>query len=352
MDRSRSESARPTAAISRSPAACPSVSLTALKRSTSSSRQRAAAAPAARVDLLGEDLLEGAAVQQAGERVMVGEVAQAVLGALAALDVLHLDEEVDRPVGVAHQRRAHQHPRRRPAMHHHGQLLPDGRLLPGHELAGAPADPRHVVREQDRADVAAAELLPRAPEQAGERVVDPQEAAVEGDDHHAHGRGVEGEAELLLGPPALLLLAPPVGDVGEGDDHGCPGVLRELHGRRRDREPAQLAVGAGHADHDAALLDAGPHRHHGGMLLAGQRRAVLAHGVPAPVERALAAASSSGGQPEDPLGGGVPGQDQAFGVLDDDALLERLEDGAVARRALYRLVPSHRLGGRTRGLAL
>ena len=144
-------------------------------------------------------------------------------------------------------------------------------------------------------------------------------------------------AELLLGlaPPALL--APAIGDVRERDDDGGALELGELDAGGGDGQPAQLAVGPVHADHHAALRVPRAERDHGGQLLAGKRRAVLADRPPAAVHRA-AAGDRVGREAEDALRRGVPGDELAGGVLDHDALLEGLEDRAVPRRAQGRLV--------------
>ena len=64
-------------------------------------------------DVALELALERAAVEQPGERVVVGHVAQLGLVAAALGDVLHLREEVQRhAVGVAHERRVDHHPDR------------------------------------------------------------------------------------------------------------------------------------------------------------------------------------------------------------------------------------------------
>ena len=139
-------------------------------------------------------------------------------------------------------------------------------------------------------------------------------------------------AELLLGLEALALLEAAIGDVGEGDDDGGVRELGEADERGRDGEPAQLAVRPVHADDHAALLPARAERDHGRQLLTGQWRAVLADRPP-PAVHGAAAGHPVGGEAEDALGRGVPDHELAGGVLHHDALLEGLEDRAVARGA-------------------
>ena len=75
-------------------------------------RALGAVAAAAR-DVLGQRAVDAAAVEQARERVVVGEVAQLVLEAAALGDVLDLDEHVGRrAVVVAHDRGAQRDPDR------------------------------------------------------------------------------------------------------------------------------------------------------------------------------------------------------------------------------------------------
>jgi hypothetical protein len=265
------------------------------------------------------------------QRVVVGEVAQPVLGALARLDVLRLHEEVERgPVAVADERRAHHHPRRRPAMGDQGELLEHLGHLTDEQLARTGAEPRHVVRKQQAADVAAGQRLAGAARDAGERAVDAQQAPVEPDHGHADRRGLERVAELLLRAQPLLLLAAAVGDVGEGDDHRGAVVLRQVDERGGGGEPTQLAVRPADSDHDAAELPARLQRHPARPLLHGQRRAVLAHQRPTRHEHRVVAHLLRA-DAVDACGRRVPRDDRARRVLHEDALLECLEDGPVAR---------------------
>jgi hypothetical protein len=60
-----------------------------------------------------ELLLEAAAVEEAGQRIVVDQVLEALLEAAAVRDVLDLAEDVARPaVGIAHERRVHGDPHR------------------------------------------------------------------------------------------------------------------------------------------------------------------------------------------------------------------------------------------------
>ena len=93
--------------ISSSPAAWPSLSLIALKWSRSSTSSAPSARSARRVRRAGPARARTAAVEQPGERVVVGHVAQLGLEAAALGDVLDLGEHVERrAVGVAHHVRA------------------------------------------------------------------------------------------------------------------------------------------------------------------------------------------------------------------------------------------------------
>ena len=88
-----------------SPAGCPKVSLTRLQP-VDVDRQHGAGGPVARVerDRLLEHAPEAAAVDQAGERVVVGEVAQALLEAPSLADVLDLDDAARGPAALGRAR--------------------------------------------------------------------------------------------------------------------------------------------------------------------------------------------------------------------------------------------------------
>ena len=93
--RSRWLSAWPTAEISSSPAEWPSESVDVLEVVEVEDEQRATGVVAAGARELALELgLEAAAVEEAGERVVVGEVLELALEALALGDVLELDEPV------------------------------------------------------------------------------------------------------------------------------------------------------------------------------------------------------------------------------------------------------------------
>ncbi len=106
VSRSRRVSARATAFSVSSPALWPWRSLTLLKLVEVDHHQAGDLAVALRAgDLQLEVVLEQPAVAQAGERVVVGEVAQVLLELLALGDVLQLGDVVQgRAVAVAHER--------------------------------------------------------------------------------------------------------------------------------------------------------------------------------------------------------------------------------------------------------
>ena len=103
-----------TATSSRSPAECPRLSFTTLKRSRSrkSTATRSWLTAAAR-ELALEPLDEQRAVGQAGERVVDGLVRERGAARAALGDVFHLAHEVERrALQVAHERHAHRDPHR------------------------------------------------------------------------------------------------------------------------------------------------------------------------------------------------------------------------------------------------
>ena len=97
VSRSRRLSARATACSASSPACSPWLSLTRLKRVEVDHHQPGDLAVALRArDLQLEVVLEQPAVAQAGQRIVVGQVAQVLLQALALGDVLQLGDVVQR----------------------------------------------------------------------------------------------------------------------------------------------------------------------------------------------------------------------------------------------------------------
>ena len=130
-------------------------------------------------DVALELALERAAVEQAGQRVVVGHVAQLGLVAAALGDVLHLREEVERlAVGVAHQRRVDRHPHRAAGGVQVAALgAVAGELALEHRPARLPVG-LEVVGVGDRGDRQPLELRGRVAGDLAQRAVDAQEAEV------------------------------------------------------------------------------------------------------------------------------------------------------------------------------
>ena len=196
-------------------------------------------------------------------------------------------------------------------MHEAGQVLP-------HEGLGLPAE----------------SLLHR---RRGE--LDPPVGA-EQDDHVTRVVGEHAVAVVGLGLRR---------DVGVGADDGAGVDAVDAADRLDvDHDPADRAVRPGHPHDDVAdgAVLAQRHRHRVGV--ARERRAVAMHDPPAGVERGPAEELVHR-EAEDAWGGRVRRHDRAVGVLDDDALAQRGEGGAVERLTLLH---RGRAGARTGQLVL
>ena len=152
------------------------------------------------VDVALELALERAAVEQAGERVVVGHVAQLGLVAAALRDVLRLGEEVQRGAArVAHERRRDGDPDDVAVVVQIAALAASGRDLAGEHALALLLVLRAVVGVQQRQHRAALELGRLVAGDGAQRAVDAQEAAVGAHDRHPGGALLEGGAEALLG---------------------------------------------------------------------------------------------------------------------------------------------------------
>ena len=207
---------------------------------------------------------EGAAVEQAGQRVVVGQVAQLGLVAAPLRDVLDLEEDVLRDAGgVAHQRDVHRGPDDRP-----GRVQPAALAAHRAGVAAREAGERlclviAVLGVQEADDGHALELVLRAAGERGQRAVDAQEAAVDGGDRHPDRRLLEGGAETRLGVGLGAL------GLGAGVDVADRGVDLEqragvAHRHEVDLGPAPRAVGATQTHGQRGVLRAGGEVAHGG----------------------------------------------------------------------------------------
>ena len=223
---------------------------------------RAVAADVLEVGL--ERAREGAAVEQAGERIVVGQVAQLGLVAPALRDVLRLQEHVLRHAGaVAHQREVDGRPDDRARR---VQPAP----LAAHRGGVAAGQARERVRllvavlgMHEAHDRRALELVLGAAGERAQRAVDLQEAAVDGGDGHPDRRLLEGGAEARLGVGLQAL------GLGLRVDVADRRVdLRKLaavaHGDEMGLGPAPGAVGAAQAHGQRGVLLAREQAAHGG----------------------------------------------------------------------------------------
>jgi hypothetical protein len=140
-----------------------------------------------------------AAIEQAGQRVVIGHVLQLRLIANALADVLYLAEEMlRRAVGGTHERRMDGDPHDLTDDVHEALLHPERALLAGQQ------DAHHLlvaVCVRWMAEVGEAhllQLLARVAGECAERVVDLDEGSVEVGQRHADRRRLERGAEALL----------------------------------------------------------------------------------------------------------------------------------------------------------
>ena len=233
--------------------------------------QRAAGAVAAHErDVAVELALEGAAVEQAGEVVVVGEVAQLGLMAAVVGDVLELDEDVQRPPArVVHDRRRDGDPHEVPVGVDQALLAAVGDRV----VVVAPGDRGarlvELVGMDDVGEAAPLELLARQPDEPAQGVVDPLPDPVERAHRHADRRVVEGGAEERLGLGEAALGRHAGGDVAQR------GAGRAAVGQEAVRrlDPDRRAVRAEHPVHERqAFLAARQRGEHGlrGVLLIGR----------------------------------------------------------------------------------
>ena len=174
------------AAITRSPAAWPSVSLIVLKSVDVEQQQRAARPRGGATHAL---LLASCCLERAAGSA--GPVSgswsarwrrRSSARLRASMSCIWTRKCCRAPVAVAHERRAHEDPHRGAAMDDERELLDRLGHLAGDELARAAAQPRHVVRQHELPDVAADEVLERQAGEARERAVRAQDPAGQADD--------------------------------------------------------------------------------------------------------------------------------------------------------------------------
>ncbi len=147
----------------------------------------------------GELAVERAAVQQACQRVVVGEMLQLSFLALAVGDVLRVTEEAERhSVGGAQQRRVH------------GDMDGVARgvdvaLLHAVDALRTVEDREHhlavaldVLGMGDRREARSQQLLARVPDDSRERVIDRGEAQLEVEHHHPDGGLLKRVTEAIL----------------------------------------------------------------------------------------------------------------------------------------------------------
>ena len=139
--------------------------------------------------------------------------------------------------------------------------------------------------------------------------------------HHRLDRGTEAFLGRAEGPAGAEL----VGDVaerGDGADRRRVGIVDQR--RRVDLDPRELVVGAADTHQEATHRPARDPRRDDGVLVVLDGGAVHVDGDPARVLR-READQLARGEPEDPLRGGVRVDDRPTGVLDDEAVVERVE---------------------------
>ena len=283
-------------------------------------------------DVLGELLVEAATVEELRQRVVVGEVLQLVLEALALRDVAddaghddavvgvqHREHDVDRELGavlaLAPQLEAHAEGDLRVAL---------GRRQHGGEALG---DQRAGALGEELLDRAAQDLLAVVAEQlVGPRVGEADRAVLVDLDDRVR-RGLEDGLELLLGLLAL-------GDVA--DDAAEEARAGGLPHRERELERELAAVLAQADDLDGLADQArGGHAALGDALDAGvvHRAEALGH-----QDRERLADDLVLDVAEHQLGAAVPGDDVAVLVGGDDRVVGGLGDRAEAALGLAQRV--------------
>src|SRR4051812_3309979 len=287
------------------------------------------------------DVRDARAGELEGAPVALLAFVQARFGVLALGDVVEHRDLVERlAVRAARERDRQGHPYRLPVLAHvallearHVQLArAHPRALPVGEVA--------VLGMRDLLDRAADELAFGVAEDRAQAAVDAHEAPLQVDVRDAGGGELEGLAEARLALAQGVLGVAPRGDVGDRRDHAVP-VRRARLAQERgiDREPGDRAAGALDADQVAGERLAGLRRLLGGAILRTHRRAVL---VDAGQERSEARSTDDLGerQADDALGGLVAGDDVQLAVVDQDAVVGRIDDRAPAL-----LVLAHRAFG-------
>ena len=177
-----------------------------------------AVAPAAR-DLHRELALEQAAVVQAGERVVLGEVAQALLHHLALGDVLDLGDEVQRAaLAVAYERDGEHRRDDVPAGVEVAALHLVVADLSGEQLADVLDVGGEVVGVGDVLERLGEQLLGGVAGDREQRLVDADPAARGCEQRHSDRGLLEDELEALLGVAASFLGVLAGGDVARDDD--------------------------------------------------------------------------------------------------------------------------------------
>ena len=214
-------------------------------------QRRAGGAVAADVlDVALQRARERAAIEQAGQRVVVGQVAQLGLVAAPLGDVLDLEQDVLRLAGgVAHQRRVDRGPEDLAGGVQPAPLSADRAAVAAAEAGERLGLVRAVVGVQQPHDRRALELVLLAAGERAQRAVDLQEAPVDRGDRHADRRLLEGGAEAGLGVGLGAL------GLGAGVDVADRGVDLGERAAVADRQqlgvgPAPGAVGAAQADGD------------------------------------------------------------------------------------------------------
>ena len=167
-----------------------------------------------------ELLDEATAVEEAGQGIVIGEVAELALVTLAVGDVLHLHHQLARPLGTAERGDADLHPDVGAAVAHQPSFAVDDLRRAARELVELARREAAAARMHERPDqVATAQLVLRVSRQLAERRVHVIDAADEPvarrDERHADRRVREGSAEAPLRRPQVVRR-----DLG-----GCLGAL-------------------------------------------------------------------------------------------------------------------------------
>ena len=231
-------------------------------------QQRAGGAVAAALGDLGLHRgRESAAVQQAGERVVVDEVAHAALGEALLGHVHGVDEHRGVTLaGAVDQRHVHRDAQAAPVGGQQVRVAAEGRLVAPDERRDERAAGGRLVGRHDPGGGQPGHLLAGAAEHRRERVVDAHVAAVAVQQRHADRRVVERVGEALLALRRLALRAAGLaGEPGERDGHEGAEQAADDEGdhapaqmRRRGRRGAQVPLLPGDGDGPAVGVPGEP----------------------------------------------------------------------------------------------